>query len=101
MGGVAEVWGVGEALVGEGEELLEDGEAVVDDEARHGSAAGLCPHGLHLESAAGADVELRLEDLNLVAHASPVEEVLELLGSEMDEDAVVGFHAIDEHIGEA
>ena len=55
----------------------------------------------HVARAVGlAYVEQRMNDLHLLHHPPPVEQVLVFFGGEMDKDAVVGLDALDERVGE-
>ena len=73
----------------------------MQDVSHHGSTARLGPYGLHLERAVGlAYIEQWMDDLHLLHHPPPVEQVLVFFGGEMDEDAVVGLDALDERVGE-
>ena len=90
-----------EAFVTEGLQFVGVSRSVLQDEAHHGSAAGLGPDGLHLQPALPvAHVEERLDDPHLASHALPIEEVLVFFRAEMDEDAVVGLDAVNQEVGQ-
>ena len=67
--------------------------------SHHGSTARLGPYGLHLERAVGlAHIEQWLDNLHMLHHSPPIEQMFVFFGGEMDEDTIVGLDALDERV---
>ena len=76
-------------------QFLGRNQPVVQDESRHGPAAGLCPHGLHLQSAILLpDIEEGMDHFHFAAYPLPVEQMFIFFGGKVDEDAIVCLDAV-------
>ena len=75
-------------------------ESVLYDKARHTSSASLGIHRHNFELCTLIDIEVGLHYSYLFLHALPVKEMLKLLGSQMEQHAVVGFDTRNESVGQ-
>lgn len=68
------------------------GEAILNDVSGHGSPATLGMYAHHLDGVTLIHIEEWLNDLHFLFHSLSVKEVLKLLGSQMNEYAIISLY---------
>ena len=72
--------------------------AVLYDKPCHGSTAGLCPYGLHLQFLPFTYIEQGLNHPNALAHTFPFKQMLKLFCCQMNKNAVICLHTLYQDI---
>ena len=89
-----------ESFILELPEVIGISNLVLDDESCHGPPAAFGIDRDGLEPAALHHEELWLNERHFCADLLPIEQVLHLLGRQVDEDAVVRLHGLYQQVGQ-
>lgn len=98
---LAQLWGIFEVFVAECSQFLGMSNLIGKNKSHHCSTASLRPYSLHLQSAVLlADIEERLDNLHFLDNSFPIEQMLILCCGEMEQNSIVSFYAVNEHVGQ-
>ena len=91
---------VNKAILIKSFERLQVVDLVSNHKAGHSATASFGKHRHDLELRSLVYIEVRLHDSYLFLHALPVKKMLKLLGSQMEQYAIIGFDTINKAVGE-